>query len=65
MPPGRKRTNLERRRLELIVEPDWVTRIGVQADRLGLSISAYIRQAVTLKLEGDEASAPPPPKRKS
>jgi hypothetical protein len=67
MPVGRKKENFERRRLELVAETDWIVRISAQADRLGLSLSSYVRMAVTERLERDEASAPPPPapKRKS
>jgi hypothetical protein len=55
-----------RDRLDLRAEPDWIDRIAVQAARLGINVSAYIRQAVTRQLERDEAEAPParPQKRK-
>jgi hypothetical protein len=68
MAGGRKKVNFERRRLELIAEAPFIVRIHAQAERLGLSLSSYIRLAVTERLERDEASVPPPPpapKRKS
>ena len=37
---------------------------GCLADRLGLSLSAYIRQAVSRQVEKDEAEAPAKPHRK-
>lgn len=48
----------DRDRLELRAEPDWIGRIAVQARRLGISVSAYVRLAVTRQLETDEASQP-------
>lgn len=47
-----------RDRIDLRADPVWVARIEKQAERLGLNLSSYIRQAVTLKLEADEASDP-------
>ena len=47
-----------RERLDLRAEPEWIERVRFQAERLGLTLSAYIRQAVTRILEQDEASAP-------
>lgn len=48
----------QRDRIDLRAEPEWIARVDVQSKRLGISVSAYIRQAVTLKLERDEAEAP-------
>lgn len=47
-----------RDRVDLRAEPAWIARIAAQADRLGISVSAYIRLATTERLEKDEASAP-------
>ena len=58
MPGGRRKQNFERRRLELVAEPEWIERVSKQAERLGISLSAYIRLAVTRSLESDEASQP-------
>lgn len=44
-----------RDRIDLRAEPEWIARIKAQASRLGMGASAYIRMAVTLKLEADEA----------
>lgn len=45
-------------RLDLRVEQDWVDRVEAQASRWGLTIAAYIRLAVSEKLEQDEATQP-------
>jgi hypothetical protein len=47
-----------RDRVDLRADPAWVARIERQAARLGQSVSSYIRLAVTLKLEADEANEP-------
>lgn len=47
-----------RDRIDLRADPAWVARVERQAERLGLGVSAYIRQATTLKLEADEATDP-------
>jgi len=62
--PGRPKQNFDRRRVELVAEADWIARVNAQAERLGLTLSAYVRQAVTLKMEKDEAEAPPQGRRK-
>lgn len=58
---GRKRKTQPsepRDRIDLRAEPEWVARIKRQADRLGISISAYIRLATTRQLEQDEKTDP-------
>jgi hypothetical protein len=47
-----------RDRVDLRAEPDWIARVQRQADRLGISLSAYIRQATSRQLEQDEATDP-------
>lgn len=47
-----------RDRIDLRAEPDFVARLNRQAERLGLSLSAYLRLAATERLERDEASDP-------
>lgn len=48
-----------RDRIDLRGEPAWIARVQRQANRLGISLSDYIRQAVTLRVEEDEATEPP------
>lgn len=43
-----------RARIDLRAEPALVARLERQADRLGISVSAYIRQTMTRQLEKDE-----------
>jgi hypothetical protein len=50
-----------RNRVDLRGDPVWIKRIQAQAKRLGLSLTGYIKQAVTRQLEKDEAEAPSPP----
>lgn len=47
-----------RDRIDLRCEAAWVARLTAQARRRGLTVSAYIRQAVTKELEADEATDP-------
>jgi len=47
-----------RERIDLRADSEWVARVQRQADRLGVSLSAYIRQATTERLEQDEATDP-------
>ena len=47
-----------RDRIDLRAEPAWIARIEKQAARFGTNLSAYIREAVTIKLESDEQSDP-------
>ena len=60
---GRKKENFERGRLELVADPELISRAAAQAARLGISLSAYVRVAISLKVERDEADAPPPRKK--
>jgi len=59
-PLSPRKTEQPRDRIDLRADPAWIARIQAQADRLGLGLSAYIRQAVTRQLEQDEAQAPRP-----
>ncbi|WP_149113679.1 ribbon-helix-helix domain-containing protein [Limnoglobus roseus] len=45
-------------RFGLRVDAEWLDRVNRQADRMGLSASAYIRMATTKQLEQDEANQP-------
>jgi hypothetical protein len=49
---------MDRDRLEVRAEPEWIARVFRAAERFGLSLSAYIKLAVTERLERDEATAP-------
>lgn len=55
---GRKKLNLQRERLELRADREWIMRVLHQANRLGISLSAYIRSAVTRQVEADESNEP-------
>ena len=47
-----------RDRIDLRADPMWVARVERQAERFGTNVSAYIREAVTRRLEADESSDP-------
>ena len=47
-----------RDRVDLRADPAWVARLERQADRLGITITAYVKQAVSRALEADEATDP-------
>jgi predicted HicB family RNase H-like nuclease len=59
-----RRRNEDRDRLDLRADREWIARVAAQSERLGISISAYIRQAVTRQLERDESERPAQPRRK-
>ena len=62
--PGGKGASQGAGRFELRAEQAWLDRIARQAERLGISVSAYIRQSVTRQLERDEQDMPPPAGRR-
>ncbi len=48
----------QRDRIDLRIDPKIRARIDRQAERFGLDLSDYIRQAIVEKLERDEATDP-------
>lgn len=60
-----KKKDSDRDRIDLRADPVWIARVQRQADRLGVSFSAYVRETVTRKMENDEASDPSLHKRRS
>lgn len=56
--PLPKPVNETRDRIDLRADPEWISRVQLQADRFGLPLSAYIRQATSERLEKDEATDP-------
>jgi hypothetical protein len=48
---ARKRPNPNRDLIQLRAEPEWIDEVNEEADRLGLSLSAYIRLAVNERME--------------
>ena len=53
-----------RDRIDLRVDPELYARVAKQAERFGVGISAYIRQATIARLELDESTAPAESKKK-
>ena len=47
-----------RDRIDIRADPAWVARAQRQADRFGISLSAYLKQAATKSMEHDEATDP-------
>jgi hypothetical protein len=47
----------ERDRIDLRAEPDWIDRVQGHADRMGVSLSAYIRLATSERMDRDDAAA--------
>jgi hypothetical protein len=47
-----------RNRVDLRADPAWVARVERQAERLGITVTAYIKQATSRALETDEATDP-------
>lgn len=52
----RRESGKKQSRFELRAEETWLERVERQAARFGLTTAAYIRQAVQIKLEADEAT---------
>jgi predicted HicB family RNase H-like nuclease len=50
------------RRIDMRVDEELFERLEAQASRLGLSVSAYIRLAMTERLERDEDTEPDSPR---
>jgi len=61
---AKKRVNPQRNKVEFLAEPEWIDRVTKVAERLGLSISAYIRMVVTQRMNADEAELPAPEEKK-
>jgi len=57
-PVAKKQPNDIRDRLDLRIDPDLNARLASQAERFGVSVSAYVRQAAAERLERDEATDP-------
>jgi hypothetical protein len=57
---ARKRPNPKRDLIQIRAEPEWIDRVNTEADRLGLSLSAYIRLAVNERMERTAAERPEP-----
>lgn len=57
-PVNRKKAAQPRDRIDLRADPVLIERVQAQAKRLGISLSGYIRQAVTRRVEQDEAEDP-------
>lgn len=59
---AKKRSDSRGRRKEarfmMRAEQDWLGRIERQADRFGLTVAAYLRQAASERLERDEPTDP-------
>jgi hypothetical protein len=47
----RKKENFDRERIEIRAEGQWIAKVTAEAERLGLSLSAYVRLAVNERLE--------------
>lgn len=62
--PAAVAKNPERERIDMRVEPSIRARADRQADRFGMSLSAYIRKALIRQIEEDEANEPPARKPK-
>ena len=61
----RRKTNMNRDRLEIRADPAWIARVTRAAERFGLSLSAFIRLVVTERVEEIERNpAPEPPPAK-
>lgn len=59
-PVARKKDKKDKKeaRFDMRVDPAWLSRVERQAERFGLSPTAYIRQATSARLEEDERTDP-------
>jgi hypothetical protein len=51
-------------RIEMRADLEFIARVERQAERFGIGVSAYIRQAVSVRLEQDESTDPKGAKKK-
>ena len=61
---ARKRPNPDRDIIQLRADPAWIERVNAEAERLGLSLSAYVRLAVNERMERTAAEKKPRGRRK-
>jgi hypothetical protein len=47
----RRKENFDRERIEVRAEAAWIAKVAAEAERLGLSLSAFIRLAVNERME--------------
>lgn len=59
----KKKLNPNSERIDLRATPEWVARLEEAAFRKGLSISAYIREAVADRMDGENVPQTPKPRR--
>lgn len=55
---AKKRPNPERDLVQFRADPEWIDRVNAEAERFGLTLSAYIRLAVNERMERTEADRP-------
>jgi hypothetical protein len=55
----RRKSKMDRDRLELRADPEWIQRATRAAERFGLSLSAFIRMVVSERLEELDRNPPP------
>lgn len=56
---GRKKENFDRGRVEFKAPPDWIERATKHGERLGLSLSSFMRMVVTQYMDKADAELPP------
>ncbi len=56
LPMAKRRSNPKRNKIEVTADPAWIARVAAEAERLGLNLSAYIRMAVTQRMDADAAA---------
>lgn len=52
----RQKSEEPRTRIDLRAEHDWIVRVQEHADRVGLSLSSYIRLATSERMDRDDAA---------
>ncbi|MDB5310666.1 MAG: hypothetical protein JWO38_4868 [Gemmataceae bacterium] len=57
VPRPRNEKNKTRDRVDLKADPAWIEKVGEHADRIGLSLSAYIRLATSERMDRDDKAA--------
>jgi hypothetical protein len=55
----RRKSKMDRDRVELRADPEWIARATAAAERFELSLSAFIRMVVTERLEELERNPSP------
>jgi hypothetical protein len=53
---AKKHTSPKRKKIEVVADAAWADRVLLHARRLGLNLSAFVRMALTQRMDADDAA---------